>query len=322
MNDIGNFQSDCSEIFNLLACRKFHNVEALGGIHEKYWVESKGKKFLFKFNESDEDYSDFGEVLTSYLSCILGVNCVKCMFCKDLFSKSDRDGVLVADFKNENVEETISFRALCEKYLGGNGKVNFSTKFVEDLVGYYAKDYNLHIDKDLSQNLKEMALMDYLLIQTDRHKKNIEFLIENVNGKKTIKVAPMFDNAYCLFLSHNKAHIVRCLNNDELSPITPRLYIGRENYNDDIEIIFFAKELAKELLENEKLMKIFTTFTKMDLRKEIGIISKFCDRILPNEYITLATREVEKRTKMLSNEILKLVSKEKFEKGEENEIVL
>ena len=104
----------------ILNFQSFDN--ALGGICEKYWLISKNKRYLFKFPdrflnsiEPKFDYSDFGEVFTSYLSYYLGFKCVKSVFYQGVFDDKSW-GTLVEDFRNKNVVETVSLRLLKEKY--------------------------------------------------------------------------------------------------------------------------------------------------------------------------------------------------------------
>lgn len=320
-----DFTSAFREIFNIFVERRNFDTNALGGIHEKYWIESGDKKFLFKFNGTEKDYSDFGEVLTSYICSILNINCVKSMFSYDLFSDKEKRGVIVLDYRDKNTEEVISLKALCEKYMGGYGSVDISVKKAEQLVKFYADDANLEIDKNLFSELKIMALIDYLLLQEDRHKNNIEFLIENIDGRKIIKIAPMFDNAFCLFLNRKPFQVKRIMENyrdnigleNNFSNPFPRLYIGKSNVGNE-DINFFVNELAVELIKNKRLMKLYKNFCALDLNKVLNTVGKFCDRPLPIERKELALTGVNYRIKLLNLELLKLQSK----RGEENEIVL
>jgi len=44
------------------------SADMLSGLSPKYWVKCNNKDYLFKYSNVYSDYTDFGEVFTSYLS--------------------------------------------------------------------------------------------------------------------------------------------------------------------------------------------------------------------------------------------------------------
>lgn len=291
---------------------------ALGGVCEKYWLISKNKRYLFKFpsgffssKEPKFDYSDFGEVFTSYLSYYLGYKCVKSVFYQGVFDDKSW-GTLIEDFRNKNVVETISLRLLKEKYR--YDKVSYSCERVYKICKFFAEDNNLKIDENLEQELKEMALMDYLLIQTDRHANNIEFMIEkNKSGEKVLKLAPMFDNGFCLFLNFSEKDVelinssLRAGNNYYSNSVLEktRFYIGGKNEIGTNEEDYIIENLASEILSNKKLKLLYNKFKELDFEAEINFICSIYKRELPKIFKETLLLGVKDRINKLDLEICK-----------------
>lgn len=300
----------------ILNFQSFDN--ALGGICEKYWLISKNKRYLFKYPdrflnsiEPKFDYSDFGEVFTSYLSYYLGFKCVKSIFYQGVFDDKSW-GTLVEDFRNKNVVETVSLRLLKEKYK--YDKVKYSCDAVFKICKFFAEDNNLKIDENLEQELKEMALMDYLLIQTDRHASNIEFLIEkNKMGEKVLKLAPMFDNGFCLFLNYSEKDIalinssLKTGNNYYSNGVLEktRFYIAGKNKTRSSEEDYIVENLALEILRNKKLELLYDKFKELDFEAEINFICSIYKRKLPEIFKETLLLGVKDRVKQLDLEICK-----------------
>lgn len=304
----------------------------LGGIHEKYWVDSGNKQFLFKYNKDDKDYSDFGEVFTSFVCFALGVKCVKAIFCEDFFdcNEQKRFGVLIESYRTKNVVESFSLASLVNKYkrrhCGG-----YIVSEILSICKEFCEDNNLLLDLNLEQELKEMALLDYLLIQSDRHAKNIEFLVEKVDGIKMLKLAPMFDNGFCLYLNNGqrenvgyleklltKKYVEITLNNLNIKPV---FFIGEtDDAFDEGECI--TVDLAKELLRNKKLMNIYEQFKKLNINEEIEFVDSMKKESLPSLNKNLILYGIKNRIKLLDLEILKQECSfnENFEDKVENDI--
>lgn len=296
---------------------KLINIESiqegiLGGATQKYWVKCNNKHYIFKYNYGVNDFSDFGEVFTSYLSFVLGFNCVKTVFSRDIFNDENNSlGVLVESFRTKNTKESFTLKNLLQKY---RNQV-FLGNSVEEAMSVcksFCEDNNLVLDKNIEQDLKEMALMDYLLIQIDRHQGNIEFLIEEKHGINTLKLAPMFDNGFSLYLQNKASETTKILNalkNKKqeigLNTVNPKpvFYITEEvNWFNDNDIV---KDLAIELLKNKKLMKLYQNFLKLDLKKELDFMCSIYKRNLPKNHYELILKGVENRLHFLNLEILK-----------------
>ncbi|MGN1208375.1 MAG: hypothetical protein ACI4TI_02800, partial [Christensenellales bacterium] len=288
-----------------------------GGIHQKYWVECCGKEYMFKFNDGKDDYSDFGEVFVSYLSYVLGYKCINSIFCKDFFSKNESIfekvgcldklyGVLIESYRTKNVTEMISLKTLVKIYNKRQPADGMSTWEVVEICKDYCKDKNIIFSKQIEQELKEMALLDYLFVQADRGPNNIEFLIEEKHGKKYLKLAPMFDNGFCLHLmnSFGQKGLVEKLQNKYL-PLDnnstnpkPDLYIQctqnkalKERNNENNIVV----DLAKELLRNKPLMKLYEDFKSLNIKDEVEFVCEMYKRELPQIKKDIIYASIENR---------------------------
>lgn len=312
MLDKENFKNKFNELNKKILNIKDIDVGILGGINEKYWVDCGNKQYLFKYNRDKKDFTDFGEVFTSYICFILGVNCVKAIFSDDLFEREEgkKSGVLVESYRTKNVKESFSLSSLKIKYKLSQMESN-TVKSVLSLIKAFCEDNDILLDNNIEEELKEMALMDYLLMQTDRHAKNIEFLVIKKDENKILKLAPMFDNGFCLSLqdseSFNKEYLEELLNKkylevDEFCDL--KFYIGESKniFEDNSSII---KDLAKELLQNKKLMKIYQNFCKLNFSEEAEFISSIRKSPLPNLNKDVIKYGIEQRIRFLDLEILK-----------------
>lgn len=290
------------------------NIEngMLGGIQEKYWVEVDDKQYLFKYNQSQADFSDFGEVFVSYICYVLGVKCVNAIFCKDFFEdkKFVNNGVLIESYRTEKVEESFSLDSLIKRYLRRETD-GYSVKEILKILKDFCKDNNVILDVNIEQELKEMALIDFLLIQSDRHAHNIEFLIENQNGIKTLKLAPMFDNGFSLYLQNNTKTNLQALKEllankyvDSFSKKNPmpKFYI-KASINSNKNCL--VKDLAKEIINNKKLKKIFENFCKLNISEELDFVCSLYSRKLPNLNKNLIIYGLQNRINLLNFEFIK-----------------
>ena len=111
----------------------------------------------------------------------------------------DTKGCLIKSYLNKDVIESIS---LAEMTIFEQRQKNVilhvtdptstlaTAKFFCDQKGYA-------LDAGVYEKLKAIALFDYVSGQTDRNDSNIEFLVYKRDGKKCVKLAPLFDNGRC-----------------------------------------------------------------------------------------------------------------------------
>lgn len=290
-----------------------------GGINQKYWVNIKNKDYMFKFTSSKTDNSDFGEVFVSYLSFILGYKCVNATFCKDFFSEDENSknniyGTLIESYRTKNVTEAISLLQLQKKYKRRTSSFGNPVWEIELICKEFCEDNNIVCSRKLAQELKEMALLDYLFVQSDRGSRNIEFLIEEKHGKKCLSLAPMFDNGFCLHLVETKISEELLFKLDKMgfdigdTPLNPRpdLYIqNKKTANDLDDENHVVKDLAEELLKNKALMKLYENFKKINIKNEVEFLCGLYKKTLSDEKKYVVEASIKNRINLLELELIK-----------------
>ncbi len=342
------------------------------GIHEKYWIKSGERSYLFKYNNHPKDYSDFGEVFVSYLSHVLGFKCVNSVFSQDFFYEerekthkvenyfkdkenaksisqqkggSSAQNTKVSNFigtgekttlcgktmnPNESCETDrtyLRYGSLTESYIKNKNCEVFSlralySKFSPKKIGsgaiydivevckFFCERYDIIMDNNLEAELKDMALIDYLLVQEDRHGGNIEFLVEEKKGEKYLSLAPMFDNGACLHLADNfkpeyiledlEKPILYDIGIGKLNP-TPAMYI--KNNKRTLEKKDIIKDLANEILKDKRLGELYNNFKNLDISGEVEFLNSIYKRQLPNEYKKIINLSIKNRVDLLEKEL-------------------
>lgn len=170
---------------------------------DKFWIKKDGKDYLFKYNQerpslSEKDRKSFGEMLYSNLGKVLNFDCVKVEFakCPHIFS-FEENGVLVESYITKPNMHSVNYYDL----LAFNEENNLTehkylcVQTCLEVLEYYAKKNNLEYNAEgIKKELCKRTILDFFLAQTDRHTKNIEFLID----ENKIFLAPCFDNGNCL----------------------------------------------------------------------------------------------------------------------------
>ncbi len=300
-----------------------------GGIHQKYWVECYGEEYMFKFNDGKDDYSDFGEVFVSYLSYVLGYKCINAVFSKDFFSLNEAlykkigcleklYGVLIKSYRTKSVRETISLKTLEKIYKKRQPQEGFATWEIAEICKEYCEDKGLVYSKKIEEELKEMALLDFLFVQADRGPHNIEFLIEEKRGKKYLTLAPMFDNGFCLHLmnSFGQKALVEKLKNKFLyltdNSINPKpdLYIQNPVFNNKFLEKDIVTDLAEELVKNKSLRKLYENFKNLNIKNEIEFVLGMYKRELPQIKKDIICASIENRVALIDLALAKIELKD------------
>lgn len=147
------------------------------GRQKKSWIIQNGKRYLLKGGYKNNIMEPFNEVLASIIGNKLGFNCVSydidVIGC-NIVSKCEC-------FINKNTEFVSAAQILniyydCE---------NLYEKYIEIL-----EEKGI---KDVREKIENMLLLDYLLVNEDRHLNNFG-LIRDANTLKWLDVAPIFDS--------------------------------------------------------------------------------------------------------------------------------
>lgn len=145
----------------------------------KSWIIENGKRVLVKRTFEPSNQEPFNEWLASEISKRLGFD--YCDYRLDiinnkLVSKCD-------NFLNKN-QEIITANNVFETKKKSNNVNDFN---------HYIQILEEHEIKDARQNLENMIVLDYLIMNYDRHMKNFG-VIRNVQTLKWEKTTPLFDN--------------------------------------------------------------------------------------------------------------------------------
>lgn len=162
----------------------------LGGQLEKYWYKSDGVLKLCKRVEKNFDILNCREIIASLIYQKQGFkNYCNYEFVKD--KQGDVIGCKCKAFTNDHMELLTAYDLLEEYNLTQQPNVY---ELIPDLAAKYDADkYEIEEQLDLE------TLVDYLILNRDRHQENIGFLRDN-NTLQIIKAAPIFDSGSCKFL--------------------------------------------------------------------------------------------------------------------------
>lgn len=200
----------------------------------KLLLENKQGKWVFKLaNEGIEDLQ-VGDVFTSYIYKKLGLpesDFVKYQFASFEGKTSEGFGVICPYFVPEGAKAVSAWDIKLDNYakqfgwdissyhsdemvqdvfdekmerlidleFNDEGEYRSSVESIVTSLQQYAKNHSLSVDiKDAEYKLKRMIILDYFLVQKDRHMANIEFLIKD----NVITLAPIFDNEYAFGMDH------------------------------------------------------------------------------------------------------------------------
>ena len=149
------------------------------GMLQKGWIIESGKRVLVKGTYTSNKEEPINEYLASQICKRLGFD-----YCNYEVEWSDKTKLISKcnDFINEN-EELISAYDIynCEKKPNNISDYEFYIQILEK-----------HNVPNARENMENLFILDYLMLNNDRHLKNFG-IIRNVNTLKWEKVAPIFD---------------------------------------------------------------------------------------------------------------------------------
>lgn len=299
------------------------------GVMVKHWIMIDDVKYLFKTNYKYPDeitYTNFGEVLYSNLSRRLHFPCVTSYFATTNYYGEDCNGVLVKSFfKDESKEDSMSYGDMVYMARTRSNQFYYRSNFdnVEsciDVVKYIAKYLDKKVDlKQMRQDLVKMAIVDCFLGQSDRHQTNIEFIFDRENN---MRLAPTFDNGFCLSFAHTEWQLSELLARDEMSR-----YLAKENNaikekhgrsatstggvmgNCNMFVISkpkgfmenmdnsFIVDILKEASKDKEIRDLVENLITLDIDKELDVLNMQNDTKLPHIYQELASRIYKNRRK-------------------------
>ena len=149
------------------------------GMLQKGWIIEKGKRVLVKGTYTQSREEPFNEWLASQISKRLGFN-----YCDYRVEWTDKTKLIskCENFVNDN-EEIISAYDIFKSEKKPNNINDYE---------FYLRILEKHYVPDARKNVEDMFIVDYLMLNTDRHLKNFG-IIRNVETLKWERTTPIFD---------------------------------------------------------------------------------------------------------------------------------
>ena len=166
-------------------------------------------------------------------------------------------GINHVDYELDIINEKLVSK--CEDFIDGNTEFITAHSILKDeLIGNYREIYERYIKileangiSDARDNLEDMLLLDYLIMNVDRHLNNFG-IIRDVNTLKWISVAPIFDSGEAMNL---------------------------EMLDDDTMVINDNGRLFNEVVYFDKFLELIRKTRKYDLEKLDSVVDE-CESIL------------------------------------------
>ena len=233
---------------------------------KKTWIIEEGKRYLLKGGYKNEVLQPFNEALASMISSRLGFNHVTYI----LEVIKDKVVSKCECFINENTELVSAYQILynnCDKDNAYETYINLLEK---------------HGIKDARSSLEDMFILDYIMLNEDRHLNNFG-IIRDVQTLNWIGTAPIFDTGESLnIIDYSDEEVI--INGDG------RFFYNVSNFDN--------------ILDNIKDLK------KYDLNKLDGICEEFDELLHKYQHITKMTdRRINKICTLLFSRINKLKKK-------------
>ena len=233
---------------------------------KKTWIIEESKRYLLKGGYKNEVLQPFNEVLASMISSRLGFNHVT----YTLEVIKDKIVSKCECFINENTELVSAYQILynnCDK---------------DNAYETYISLLEKHGIKDARSSLEDMFILDYIMLNEDRHLNNFG-IIRDVQTLNWISTAPIFDTGESLnIIDYSDEEVI--INGDG------RFFYNVSNFDN--------------ILDNIKDLK------KYDLNKLDGICEEFDELLHKYQHITKMTdRRINKICTLLFSRINKLKKK-------------
>lgn len=233
---------------------------------KKTWIIEDGKRYLLKGGYKNEVLQPFNEALASMISSRLGFNYVTYI----LEVIKDKVVSKCECFINENTELVSAYQILynnCDK---------------DNAYETYISLLEKHGIKDARSSLEDMFILDYIMLNEDRHLNNFG-IIRDVQTLNWISTAPIFDTGESLnIIDYSDEEVI--INGDG------RFFYNVSNFDN--------------ILDNIKDLK------KYDLNKLDGICEEFDELLHKYQHITKMTdRRINKICTLLFSRINKLKKK-------------
>lgn len=182
------------------------------GKQPKYWFQSYGNRYLFKFATYKQDgtpvYNDVSECIAADIASLIGVKSAEYYLCEN----AGQNGVITKDFLNND-----SIGPKREEFFDGVYLINQidpgfkNTSLINPQTHqYYTVDLVLQsvAKYGLEKDVLNMLVFDALIANRDRNPSNYGIIKNHENG--TIRFAPLYDSCTSLGISLVDHRLDKC----------------------------------------------------------------------------------------------------------------
>lgn len=297
---------------------KYKTTEENRGANSKVWITNAMDSnysfethysYLFKTSfrrniSKDVNARNFGEVFAYKIEKALNLPHVPYFFCCfENINNQKYYGTLCPTFKSSILDVEITGLDLHNQYRkktqDESVEINCVYTYVKQLQAVYGGRITCEQIEDVKQAMLKIALFDYVTCQTDRHWKNMGFLIPNGTDLSKFATIPLYDNEKCFIFNKSLSWIEKFANDlqksnkslekmivpliDQLDRV-PRLGIRtsttivsdydtllpkRANEGEDSCTIVFTRELAQEIHDNEELRNFYSRVKNLDIKETL-----------------------------------------------------
>ena len=235
------------------------------GMLKKAWVIEDKTRYLLKGGYKNEILQPFNEVLASMICERLGFNHVT-------YTIDTYKDMVVSKcpcFITKDTELITAYQ------IRNDMKRHDSIEDYED----YVKLLEIKGIKDAREKLENMYILDFLIMNEDRHLNNFG-IIRNVNTLEWLDIVPIFDNGQSLNI---------------------------QDYNDEEVVISGHGRLFYEVKPFDEIIKVVKDIKRIDVSKLDGIVEEFDNLLHKYQHITKMTdRRINKLCILLNRQINKL----------------
>lgn len=237
------------------------------GMLKKAWIIENNIRYLLKGGYKNEVLQPFNEVLASEICKKLGFNHVT-------YTLDTYKDIVVSKcpcFINKDTELITAYQ------VRNNMDRHNSLEDYED----YVKVLEEHNIKDARIKLENMYILDFLIMNEDRHLNNFG-IIRDVNTLKWLDVCPIFDNGQSLNI---------------------------QDYNEEEVIISGYGRLFYEIKPFDEIIKVVKDIKRIDVSRLDGIVKWFDCLLHKYQKITnMSDRRINRLCILLNRQINKLKS--------------
>lgn len=222
------------------------------GYLAKKWIIRDDKRVLLKSGEKPYYQEPYNEVVASKISELLDINAVK----YEILIEHEKVYSACENMINTDEELVPAYYLINSK-----NKPN-DTSFYEYYVSL-CENYGI---KNARNELEDMIVLDYIMLNEDRHQRNYG-VIRNVNTLKFERLAPIFDTGFSLFYNTDTNDI-----NDKGFSIRPKGFTS--TFEKSIELVksWDRYDFNKLNYIDEFMEEIFSNFSNERKNKLMSVV--------------------------------------------------